>query len=64
MFHIYRATTLGITLQDTLDEQLQLGRISPALAVKILQQFDKSINTALSTARNKMVFHVSLTWFQ
>merc|ERR1712190_400949 len=36
----YRNTTLGHTLQEALDELMQL---------KLLLQFDKSINTALNT---------------
>ena len=59
-YHMYRNTTIGTTLQETLDEQLQLGHISPALATKVLMQFDKTINNALSTRiKNRMIFKVS-----
>ncbi|XP_037951577.1 transcription initiation factor IIA subunit 2 [Teleopsis dalmanni] len=47
-YQLYRNTTLGNTLQETLDELIQYGQITPNLAFKVLLQFDKSINTALN----------------
>jgi transcription initiation factor TFIIA small subunit len=39
---------------------LQLGQITPQLALKVLLQFDKSINVALSQRlKNKVTFKVS-----
>jgi len=38
---------------------LQLGQITPQLALKVLLQFDKAINTALSQrVRNRVTFKV------
>jgi len=38
---------------------LQLGQITPQLALKVLLQFDKSINNALSQrVRNRVSFKV------
>ena len=38
---------------------LQLGQITPQLALKVLLQFDKSINSALSQrVRNRVCFKV------
>jgi len=38
---------------------LQLGQITPQLALKVLLQFDKSINSALSQrVRNRVSFKV------
>jgi transcription initiation factor TFIIA small subunit len=48
-YQLYRNTTLGNTLQESLDELIQYGQITPQLAIKVLLQFDKSINTALAT---------------
>lgn len=48
-YQLYRNTTLGNTLQESLDELIQYGQITPQLALKVLVQFDKSINAALST---------------
>ncbi|XP_022232851.2 transcription initiation factor IIA subunit 2-like [Drosophila obscura] len=44
---LYRSCTLGDTLQDTLDELIQNDLITPALAHKVLIQYDKSIIEAL-----------------
>ena len=48
-YQLYRNTTLGHTLQEALDELMQLQLLSPTLALKVLLQFDKCINTALNT---------------
>ncbi|XP_074649410.1 transcription initiation factor IIA subunit 2-like [Tubulanus polymorphus] len=48
-YQIYRNTTLGHTLQESLDELIQCGQITPQLALKVLLQFDKAINTALAS---------------
>ncbi|XP_037950288.1 transcription initiation factor IIA subunit 2-like [Teleopsis dalmanni] len=56
-YQLYRNTTLGYALQDTLDEQIQQGKISPALASKVLGQFDKSVVKMLGQSGNaKCVF--------
>ena len=47
-YQLYRNTTLGHTLQESLDELMNLQLLSPTLALQVLLQFDKSINTALS----------------
>ncbi|XP_056003012.1 transcription initiation factor IIA subunit 2-like isoform X1 [Ostrea edulis] len=47
-YQLYRNTTLGHTLQESLDELIQCGQITPQLALKVLLQFDKAINTALA----------------
>ncbi|XP_037927874.1 transcription initiation factor IIA subunit 2-like [Teleopsis dalmanni] len=46
-FEIYRSTTVGTTLQETLDEMLEGGQITPSLRSKILEQFDKSAATVM-----------------
>lgn len=57
---MYRNTTLGNTLQESLDDFITCGQISNALATKILMQFDKSINAALSARiKNRLSFKVS-----
>lgn len=48
-YQLYRNTTLGHTLQESLDELIQYGQITPTLALKVLLQFDKAINNALAT---------------
>ncbi|XP_045596550.1 transcription initiation factor IIA subunit 2 isoform X1 [Procambarus clarkii] len=47
-YQLYRNTTLGNTLQESLDELIQFQQISPNLALRVLLQFDRAINMALA----------------
>lgn len=56
-YQLYRNTTLGHTLQESLDELMQLQMLSPALALRVLIQFDKAINNGLATrVKSKLHF--------
>lgn len=44
---MYRATTLGETLQETLDYLIKFGDLNPNLAEDVLEQFDRSVNRIL-----------------
>ncbi|KRY15710.1 Protein YIPF5, partial [Trichinella patagoniensis] len=56
-YQLYRNTTLGSTLQETLDEFIQSGQITQQLAFKVLQAYDRTMNKALSTkVRSKIQF--------
>ncbi|XP_034245003.1 transcription initiation factor IIA subunit 2 [Thrips palmi] len=56
-YQLYRNTTLGSTLQESLDELIQYGQITPQLAMKVLLQFDKSVNSALAgRVRSRLSF--------
>jgi transcription initiation factor TFIIA small subunit len=60
-YQLYRNTTLGHTLQEALDELMQMQMLSPNLALRVLLQFDKSINSALSTrVRQKVNFKADI----
>ncbi|KAJ1966074.1 Transcription initiation factor IIA subunit 2 [Dipsacomyces acuminosporus] len=48
-YELYRTSTLGMALTDSLDELIQAGHITPQLAIQVLEQYDKSISEALST---------------
>ena len=64
-YQLYRNTTLGNTLQESLDELIQCGQVTPELALKVLQQFDKAINTALaSMVKNKVNFKGHLNTYR
>ena len=57
----YRNTTLGIALQDALDEQIRTQQITPELGLKVLKQFDRSISATLSQkAKTKYTFKGTL----
>ncbi|CAM6107441.1 unnamed protein product [Calypogeia fissa] len=47
-YELYRKSSIGMSLTDALDELVTNGTITPLLAVKVLMQFDKSMNDALS----------------
>ncbi|GLG95358.1 hypothetical protein R5R35_013724 [Gryllus longicercus] len=56
-YQLYRNTTLGNTLQESLDELIQYGQITPQLAIKVLLQFDRAINNALATrVKSRLTF--------
>ena len=60
-YQVYRNTTLGHTLQESLDELIPSGEITPELAQKALLQFDKEISNALSTrVKNRVSFQGKL----
>ncbi|BFZ14086.1 unnamed protein product [Candidula unifasciata] len=64
-YQLYRNTTLGHTLQESLDELIQMGQISPQLALKVLLQFDKAINQALaSRVKSKVTFKGKLNTYR
>ncbi|RXH92578.1 hypothetical protein DVH24_033474 [Malus domestica] len=48
-FELYRRSTIGMCLTETLDEMVQSGTLSPDLAIQVLTQFDKSMTEALET---------------
>ncbi|CAA2991240.1 transcription initiation factor IIA subunit 2 [Olea europaea subsp. europaea] len=46
-FELYRRSTIGMCLTETLDEMVSSGVLSPELAIQVLVQFDKSMTEAL-----------------
>ncbi|KAK6928947.1 Transcription initiation factor IIA, gamma subunit, C-terminal, partial [Dillenia turbinata] len=48
-FEMYRRSTIGMCLTETLDEMVQSGSLSPDLAIQVLVQFDKSMIEALES---------------
>uniref|UniRef100_A0A2K6U581 Transcription initiation factor IIA subunit 2 n=1 Tax=Saimiri boliviensis boliviensis TaxID=39432 RepID=A0A2K6U581_SAIBB len=61
-YQLYRNTTLGNSLQESLDELIQ---ITPQLALQVLLQFDKAINAALAQrVRNRVNFRGALNTYR
>ena len=52
---IYRTTTLGTTLKETLDDMISNGLLTERAATKIYSEFDRSMNIALNKRINKKV---------
>ncbi|GAB2234719.1 hypothetical protein Droror1_Dr00003984 [Drosera rotundifolia] len=48
-FELYRRSTIGLCLTETLDELVSNGTLSPEIAIQVLVQFDKSMTDALET---------------
>ncbi|TRM59625.1 transcription initiation factor IIA gamma subunit [Schizophyllum amplum] len=60
-YEFYRGTSLGMALTDSLDELITSGVITPQLAMKVLQQFDKSLaDTMVNHVRSKATLKVRL----
>ncbi|EPE25965.1 Transcription factor IIA (TFIIA), beta-barrel [Glarea lozoyensis ATCC 20868] len=47
-YELYRRSSIGMALTDTLDDLISDRRIEPQLAMKILANFDRSITEALA----------------
>jgi hypothetical protein len=43
-FELYRRSTIGMCLTETLDEMVSSGTLSPELAIQVLVQFDKVLD--------------------
>ena len=43
-FELYRRSTIGMCLTETLDEMVQNGTLSPEIAIQVLVQFDKVLS--------------------
>uniref|UniRef100_A0A2K6G9U5 Transcription initiation factor IIA subunit 2 n=1 Tax=Propithecus coquereli TaxID=379532 RepID=A0A2K6G9U5_PROCO len=64
-YGLYRNTTLGNSLQESLDELIQSQQITPQLALQVLLQFDKAINSRLvQRVRNRANFRGSLNTYR
>ncbi|XP_038715585.1 transcription initiation factor IIA subunit 2-like isoform X1 [Tripterygium wilfordii] len=46
-FELYRRSTIGTCLTETLDGMVENGTLTPELAIQVLIQFDKSMTEAL-----------------
>ncbi|CAK3993673.1 Transcription initiation factor IIA subunit 2 [Lecanosticta acicola] len=46
-YELYRGTSIGLALADTLDDLISSRRIEPQLAMRIMANFDQSIATVL-----------------
>ena len=55
-YQLYRNTTLGNSLQESLDELIQSQQITPQLALQVLLQFDKPIHIGLKWTIDRAQF--------
>ncbi|KAL1952937.1 hypothetical protein VTO42DRAFT_3921 [Malbranchea cinnamomea] len=47
-YELYRGSSIGLALTDTLDDLINEGRIEPQLAMKVLSNFDRVITEVLA----------------
>ncbi|MCJ1268306.1 Transcription initiation factor IIA small chain (TFIIA 13.5 kDa subunit) [Lobaria immixta] len=47
-YELYRRSSIGLSLIDTLDELVHSGRIEPQLAMKVISSFDKCVTEVLA----------------
>ncbi|KAK2736387.1 Transcription initiation factor IIA small chain (TFIIA 13.5 kDa subunit) [Myotisia sp. PD_48] len=56
-YELYRGSSIGLALTDTLDDLINEQRIEPQLAMKILSTFDRVITEVLADkVRTKLSF--------
>ncbi|CAA0830965.1 Transcription initiation factor IIA subunit 2 [Striga hermonthica] len=56
-FEVYRRSTIGMCLTETLDQMVSSGVLAPELAIQVLIQFDKSMTETLeSEVKSKVSF--------
>ncbi|KAL1877843.1 hypothetical protein VTK73DRAFT_8370 [Phialemonium thermophilum] len=64
-YELYRRSSIGMTLTDTLDDLIGEQRIDPQLAMKILSNFDRAIAETLSDrVRARLTFKGSLDTYR
>ena len=58
--HLYRFSSLGLSLTDTLDDLINEQRIEPQLAMKVLANFDRVVTEVLADrVKARLTFKVS-----
>ncbi|KAJ9501378.1 Transcription initiation factor IIA subunit 2 [Exophiala xenobiotica] len=61
-YELYRGSSIGEALIDTIDDLINDGRIEPQLAMKILANFDRSIaDTLAEKVKSRLTFKVGQT---
>ncbi|KAJ9149052.1 hypothetical protein NKR23_g4572 [Pleurostoma richardsiae] len=64
-YELYRRSSIGLTLTDTLDDLISEHRIDPQLAMKILANFDRAIaETLQEKVKARLTFKGSLDTYR
>ncbi|KAI0694204.1 transcription initiation factor IIA gamma subunit [Cytidiella melzeri] len=64
-YEFYRGSSIGMALTDSLDELITSGSITPQLAMKVLQQFDKSLaDTMVKQVKTKTTLKGHLSTYR
>jgi transcription initiation factor TFIIA small subunit len=54
-YELYRSSTLGLALTDSLDELIQSGQINPQLAMRVLMQVSLSYSKNMNILLNSLL---------
>jgi transcription initiation factor TFIIA small subunit len=61
-YELYRTSSVGTALTDTLDELISSNQLEPQLAMKIIAHFDKAfIETISERVKSRLSFKVDVT---
>ncbi|RNA37630.1 transcription initiation factor IIA subunit 2-like [Brachionus plicatilis] len=64
-YEVYRTTTLGLALQETLDEFMQSKQISDKCAKRMFQEYDRAMSKIFSSkVNNKISFKSKLDTYR
>lgn len=64
-YELYRRSSLGMTLTDTLDDLISEHSIDPQLAMKVLSNFDRAIAETLNDKiKSRLTFKGSLDTYR
>ncbi|KAM4064660.1 transcription initiation factor IIA, gamma subunit [Hirsutella rhossiliensis] len=64
-YELYRRSSIGLALTDTLDDLISDDRINPQLAMKILGNFDQAITETLQkSVKSRLQFKGSLDTYR
>ncbi|KKA29916.1 hypothetical protein TD95_001486 [Thielaviopsis punctulata] len=64
-YELYRRSSIGMALTDTLDDLISDQRIDPQLAIRVLAYFDQAITEALQkNVKSRLSFKGSLDTYR
>eukprot|EP00834_Sanchytrium_tribonematis_P009026 NODE_1393_length_1158_cov_1.181303.p1 type:complete len:101 gc:universal NODE_1393_length_1158_cov_1.181303:383-685(+) len=64
MSELYRGTTIGSALTEALDELIREKKVTPALALQVLKQFDEELSFQIGQTKNKITLKGSLSTYR
>ncbi len=64
MSELYRGTTLGSALTEALDELVREKKLTPALALQVLREFDSELSEQLGNTKNKLTLKGTLDTYR
>ena len=64
MSELYRGTTIGTALTEALDELVREKKLTPALALQVLKEFDQELSDQLGATKNKLTLKGTLSTYR